>query len=413
MNALPKEKSGTLTLAPELAEAQLQSAAHRPIRLTHIITDLDIGGAEMMLYQVLSRMNHKLFQAEVVSLLNPGALGKKIEKLGIKVHTLEMSNKYPNPLAALQLVRLLKRSQPDVVQTWMYHANLVGGIAAKLAGNLPVIWGIHHSNFDSAKTKTRTLLTMKAGAMLSGRIPHKIICCGEVPRQVHIELGYDAKKTKVIPNGFDLELFQPNPLARASVRKELGIPLNAPLIGLVARFHPKKDHQTFIQAAALLNLTMPKVHFVLCGDGITAENRELLRWITEAGLNDNCRLLGIREDIPRLTAAFDLATSSSSYGEGFPISLGEAMACGVPCVTTNVGDSAHIVGATGVVVSPRDPFELSQAWQFVLQLDQPTRMNLEFNARQRIAENFSLPSVVSRYEQVCQEIFATSINHQS
>lgn len=366
----------------------------------HVITDLDTGGAEMMLYKVLSSMDHSRYSAEVVSLMDKGTLGGKIEQLGVKVHFLEMNRSLPNPMAVLRLSRLIRAGKFDLVQTWMYHANLVGGLAAKLAGRLPVVWGIHHSNFDVSKTRRRTIWTMKIGALLSGRLPDRIICCGEVPKAVHEEMGYDARKMQVVPNGFDLELFQPNPLARTAVRRELNIPAETPLIGLIARYHPKKDHRTFIQAAAILHITRPDVHFLLCGEGVTQENRELAAWIREVGIGKRCHLLGNRSDIPRLTAALDIATSSSSYGEGFPISLGEAMSCGVPCVATNVGDSARIVGPTGVVVSPNDPFELSQGWQFLLQLDPVTRRNLEINARQRIEENFSLPSVVSRYEAI-------------
>lgn len=399
--ALTRRKQvATLLHTPESVVSPTTTARVKPVRVTHIITDLDTGGAEMMLYKVLSQMNEKRIQAEVISLQDIGTVGEKISRLGIKVRALGMDRYLPNPLAVMRLAGLLRQSAPDVVQTWMYHANLVGGVAAKIAGNLPVVWGIHHSNFDVRKTKRRTLLTMKAGALLSGRIPRKIICCGEVPRRVHIEMGYDAKKMAVIPNGFDLNAFQPNPLARVAVRKELGLPTDAPLIGLIARFHPKKDHHNFVRAAALLALTHPTVHFVLCGDGVTMENRELKTWLGEARIENRCHLLGIRSDIPRLTAALDIATSSSSYGEGFPISLGEAMACGVPCVATNVGDSGHIIGTTGVTVAPNDPFELSQAWTFLLQLDRPARAKLEISARQRIAENFNLPSIVNKYETV-------------
>jgi glycosyltransferase involved in cell wall biosynthesis len=250
---------------------------------------------------------------------------------------------------------------------------------------------------------------MKVGALLSSRIPREIICCGEVPKRVHIEMGYDAKKTVVIPNGFDLTKFQPDPLARSFVRQELQIPAEAPLIGLIARFHPKKDHRTFIEAAGILHRTNREVYFILCGDGISEENKELLGWIREAGIRNHCRLLGVREDMPRLTAALDIASSTSSYGEGFPVVLGEAMACGVPCVVTDVGDSAHLVGTTGVVVSPHSPFELAEAWQNLLQLDHNTKLRLAMDARYRIADNFSLPAVVSRYEGVYQQVIEAHV----
>ncbi len=346
-------------------------------------------------------------------MLDAGTLGEKIARLGIRVRTLNMRPGIPDPRALWRLVRMLKEQPPDLIQTWMYHANLMGSIAAKLAHDIPIIWGIHHSNFDPKKSKRRTVWTMKAAALLSSRVPRGVICCGEAPRRVHIQTGYDARKMTVIPNGFDLVNFHPDPLARISVRRELRIPTAAPLIGLVARFHPKKDHRTFIEAAGLLHQTKPDTYFVLCGDGIGPENQELARWIQQAGIREHCKLLGVREDMPRLMAALDIATSSSSYGEGFPIILGEAMACGVPCVATDVGDSALILGATGRVVAAQQPQSLAQAWNQVLELSQEQKSRVGREARQRIEQNFSLPVIVRRYENLYKELVVgtTPVSH--
>ena len=391
-HASSSETNGTLLASP------------RPIRITHLITGLNTGGAEMMLYKVLCQMNRDAFQAEVISMIEIGALGEKIAKLGIRVRTLHMRPGIPDPRALWRLVRILKEQPPDLMQTWMYHANLMGSLAAKLAQDIPIVWGIHHSNFDPQKSKRRTVWTMKAAALLSSRIPRGIICCGEAPRRVHVQIGSDARKITVIPNGFDLASFHPDPLARISVRRELGLSTEAPVIGLVARFHPKKDHRTFIAAAALLHQTRPDVHFVLCGDGITPENQELAQWIRQAGIGSHCKLLGVREDMPRLMAALDVATSSSSYGEGFPIVLGEAMACGIPCVATDVGDSALVVGTTGRVIPIQKPHAMAQAWNEVLGLSQEQRNCLGQEARHRIEHNFSLPVIVRRYENLYKEL---------
>ena len=376
----------------------------RRIRLTHIITGLNTGGAEMMLYNVLSQMNRDAFSAEVISMLDAGTLGEKITRLGIRVRTLNMRPGIPSPRALWRLVQMLKEHPPDLIQTWMYHANLMGSVAAVMAGNIPIVWGIHHSNFDPHKSKRRTVWTMKAAALLSSRVPKGVICCGEAPKRVHIQAGYDAQKMTVIPNGFDLEEFSPDALARLAVRRELNIPNNAPMIGLVARFHPKKDHRTFIEAAGLLHQTRPEVYFILCGEGVHPENQELFGWIQKAGLTDRCRLLGAREDMPRLMAALDVATSSSSYGEGFPIVLGEAMACGVPCVATDVGDSALLIGATGRIVRAQHSRSLAQAWDEVLNLSPQERASLGQQARLRMERNFSLSGIVRRYENFYKEI---------
>ena len=214
---------------------------------------------------------------------------------------------------------------------------------------------------------------------------------------MHTALGYDPEKMVVIPNGFDLDLFKPDLEGGASIRQELGIPEDTMLIGLAGRFDPQKDHHNFIKAAALLPKEILNVQFLLCGDDITWGNRELAQWIDEAGLHRCFHLLGRRNDISRIMTALDIA-SSSSYGEGFPNVVGEAMACGTPCVVTDVGDSALIVGDTGIVVPPGDPDALALAWKELNEIGKDKRRELGCDARLRIRENFSLPSVVKQYE---------------
>jgi glycosyltransferase involved in cell wall biosynthesis len=207
----------------------------------------------------------------------------------------------------------------------------------------------------------------------------------------------------VIPNGFDLEQFKPDPEARSALREELGIPRNAAIVGLVGRFDAQKDHHTFVDASALLKVRQRNLHFVLCGDDISWANRELSRWIDETGMRDRFHLLGRRHDLPRITAALDVSCLCSVYGEAFPNVLGEAMACGVPCVVTDVGDCAAIVGNTGSVSPPGDAQALARGIESLLELGEDGRRRLGETARGRVREHFSLDSIVKRYENLYQE----------
>jgi len=371
--------------------------------VVHIITCLSTGGAEMMLYNLLSAMDRAEFKPEVISLTDIGPVGEKIKALGVAVQALGMRRGAPNPLAVLRLARWLRQKKSDLIQTWMYHADLIGGIAARLAGDIPVAWGIHHTNLDPESTKRKTIWTAKSCARLSYLLPTQIVCCSEASLHVHAALGYATRKMCVIPNGFDLDAFKPDPAARRAVRSKLGIAEDALLVGLIARFHPQKDHANFVKAAALLHTRVSNAHFLLCGEGITWENQELLRWIEDAGIREHCHLLGRREDIPRLMVALDIA-SSSSFGEAFPIVLGEAMACGIPCVVTDVGDSTLIVGKTGKVVSARDPAALAHAWQDLIDIGRDARRHLGEMARKRIEENFSLKIIARRYEALYESL---------
>jgi glycosyltransferase involved in cell wall biosynthesis len=375
------------------------------IKIMHVITTLGPAGAETMLYRIASGMDGSRFENEVVSLTGILDLAERMQEIGVRVRTLGMRKRMPNPLLVMRLAQWIRESKPDIIHTWMYHANLVGALAARLAGNVPVVWGIHHSALDPRVDKRRTLLVSRACALLSRKLPNRIVCCSEAALRIHKKLKYAAEKLEVIPNGFDLVQVKPDPSARVSVRKELGIPKHAPVIGIAARFHPYKDHHNFIRAAGLLHKQIPEVHFLLCGLNITWQNSQLAGWIEAAGIRDCCHLLGLRRDMSRLYTGMDIATTASC-SEAFPVAIGEAMACETPCVVTDVGDSALIVGETGSVVAPRDPAALAEAWQKLIEGGPELRRRLGMAARRRVQQLFALPAIVERYQAVYARLAA-------
>lgn len=386
----------------------ITSRTHNPLSILYVATGLFRGGAELMLYRLLSRLDRTRFTPQVVSLLDHGPVSREIQALGIHVRSLGMKQGIPNLAVVLRLVRWLRQDPPDMMQTWMYHADLVGGLAARLVGNIPVAWGIRNSNLSPETSSRLTYLTVKTCAILSRWLPDRIVCCSEAVREIHAATGYVAKKMMVIPNGYELDTFRPDSEARASVRKKLGVSDDTAVVGMIARFDPQKDHRTFIRAAQLLHHHRPDVHFLLCGNGVTWENQELVRWIDEAGIRTRCHLLGLRDtEIPNLTASLDVASLSSAYGEGFPNVVSEAMSCGVPCVVTDIGDAALIVGQTGIVVPPRHHEALAMAWRTMLEMDDVERKQMGVAARQRIKEHFDIKEIVARYEQLFEEVART------
>jgi glycosyltransferase involved in cell wall biosynthesis len=369
------------------------------IKIMHVITTLGPAGAETMLCRIASGMDSSRFENEIVSLTDILDLAERMQEIGVRVRTLGMRTSMPNPLLVMRLAQWIRASKPDVIHTWMYHANLIGALAARLAGDVPVVWGIHHSALDPRVDKRRTMLVNRACAFLSRKFAARVVCCSEASLRVHKNLSYAAEKLEVIPNGFDLNQVKPDPSARVSVRRELGIQAGALLIGIAARFHPLKDHRNFVQAAARLRKKIPGVHFLLCGLDITWQNSQLAGWIDAAGIRDCCHLLGLRRDMSRLFAAMDIATTASR-SEAFPVVIGEAMACGTPCVVTDVGDSAMIVDQTGMVVAPRDPDALAEAWRRLIDAGPEVRRRLGMAARQRVEQNFALPAIVDRYQAI-------------
>jgi glycosyltransferase involved in cell wall biosynthesis len=373
------------------------------MKVCHVITGLHTGGAEVMLQNLIAALARDGVTHTVISLTDRGPIGDAIAASGVRVDSLGMRRGAPDVRALATLHRLIREQSPHVVQTWMYHANLLGGLAARLAGVRRVVWNIRASRLESGSEKRSTILLARVSGYVARQLCRRIVTNSEDARRVHEEMGYPSAMFEVIPNGFDLAAFRPDEGARRSVRAELAIAPDAIVIGMVSRFHPGKDHRTFLEAAARLAARRPNVHFLLAGDGVTTDNGALSSRASDAALRGRVSLLGRRSDTASLFASLDICTLTSVY-ESFPNVVGEAMACGVPCVVTAVGDTAQIVGDTGVVVPARDPDALVAGWSSLLDLAPVARRALGARARERIAERYSIGSVAARYARLYETV---------
>lgn len=374
------------------------------IPVTHIITGLETGGAETMLFRLLQFTDREKFPSRVISITGNGPVGKQIEALGIPVFSLGMNPARPSIADFARLVRELKSNPPAVIQSWMYHADLIGGLASCFVPHVKTVWGIHNSTLDKATSKRSTRVIVRINAFLSRFIPAKIIACSRVSQKIHVKCGFKADRMVFIPNGFDLEDFRPDVEARATLRAELDIPPTAPVAGLAARFDPQKDHATFFAAAREMVTALPGLHFILCGDGITPENPELTAMMAGFEKPGNIHLLGRRSDMKSVYPAWDTAVLSSSYGEAFPLVIGEAMACGLPCVGTDVGDTVELIGVTGLTVPPREPGQLAEAVVSMFSMPEGERLELGRKARERILINFEIRKIAGLYEKVWSQV---------
>jgi glycosyltransferase involved in cell wall biosynthesis len=308
----------------------------------------------------------------------------------VKVYALNVPRGKVRIGAVLRLLNIVRIESPDILQTWLYHADLLG-VFANVSSHAKLVWNIRSAQHDGLHTILPQLC-----AALSG-IPAAVVVNSVAGKIAHEKLGYSPKRWETIPNGFDTERFKPSHEARLGLRRELGLGDRAVLVGLIARFDSNKDHHTFFQAANELLQSRQDVHFVLAGDGITEQNQALVSATKIVAKGQTIHLLGPRDDIQMVTAALDVATCCS-YGEAFPNVVGEAMACGVPVVVTKVGDAPRLVGTTGVVIEPRDASALASAWQHVVDLSSEERCALGRAGRGRIAALFSLESMVRQYE---------------
>lgn len=373
------------------------------MQVLHIITDFDDGGAQAVLYRFITADTEN--KHHVISLMNVGWYGRRVLELGVPVHALEMPKSRVTAAGLKQLNKLIREINPDVIQTWMYHSDLIGSIMARLAGKKVVVWGIHNSNLDPAKTSTMTRAIAKGCALLSG-IPQKIISCSEEGIRVHAKLGYQQQKMVVVPNGYNLGEFAPDLTVRAELRRQWQIADDTTLFGMVARWDPQKDHANLIAALAhLKSQNLAPWHCALVGSNLSEDNQALVALLEEHGVRDRVSLLGIRTDIPAVMNALDLHVLSSAYGEAFPNVVAEAMSCGTPCVVTAVGDTALIVGDTGWVVPAQDPTQLATAMaEAVREMNEPAVWSeRQALCRQRIKENFNLQIMVDKYNHVWKE----------
>jgi glycosyltransferase involved in cell wall biosynthesis len=357
------------------------------IRVLHLITTLDTGGAQTMLYNIVSGARDG-FAHHVVSLLDGGAQIEPLGALGVAVETLGATRGEMGIAPVARFARVVRRVKPDIVQTWLYHADLLGLMARPLCG-ARVVWNVRSSTHNGLHSRLTRLC-----ARLSSW-PDAVVVNSEAGRRVHREIGYRPRQWRLIPNGFDLEAFRPDPHARDEVRREIGVPAGALLVGLIGRFDPHKDHATFFAAAAEFAGRDPSVHFLLAGEDVVPGNTLLTGAMTPL-VKERVHLLGERRDIARLTAALDLATCTS-ISEGFPNVVGEAMACGVPCVGTDVGDMRAIIGDPALVVPPRDARAIAAAWARLIDLGADERARMGRALRERIAAHYSREAVVHEY----------------
>jgi glycosyltransferase involved in cell wall biosynthesis len=366
------------------------------IRVAHLITGLGTGGAELALARLIPGLERRGIRNHVISLIRPGPTARPIQQAGATVSSLDMRPGRPSLSALPRLAAQVRAFRPDILQTWLYHANLLGTLASSVVGPRAVLWNIRSSDMDMSHYRRLSGWTVRACARLSG-LPAAVVINSQAGLEYHAALGYRPRRWVVIPNGIDTDVFRSDAGARAALREELRLPPDTLLIGYVARLDPMKDHTTFFEAARLILGAEEGVHFIVCGEGMNPENPAMVGILADPGIRSRVHFLGRREDIPRLTAALDLATLASAFGEGFPTVVAEAMASGVPCVVTDVGDAADIVGHTGRVVPRRDPQALAQGWLELMRGGRDARLRLGQEARLRVEERYSLGTMIDRY----------------
>jgi len=371
------------------------------MKIIHIITGLNDGGAEHTLYKICkydTANNHF-----VISLTGPGKYYSLLKKIKIKVYYLSANffsiHKFYN---LIKLIRLLK---PDIIQTWLVHADLIGSIAAKLAGFNRIIWNIRYSNFKIGKAKFFTIIIVKLLSKLSFLIPVSIVINSKRAKTIYETQGYDKEKLHYIPNGYDLSILKPNNLKKINFKKKYHFNKKVPLIGNIARFDPKKDHTNLIKALSLVRSKNLNFFCIFIGSGIDNDNKILVSEIKKLNLSKNIKLIGKYDNIVEAMNGIDIYVQSSSYGEGFPNVVAEAMSCGTPCIVTDVGDAALISDKSGWVVPPSNPVKLANAIEKALiEIGNARHKKRSVKARSIIKSKFDIKNMINLYDKLWNKL---------
>ena len=367
------------------------------MKVIHIITGLGDGGAERTLFKVCKYdlLNDHI----VISLKGPGKYYSLLNKLGIEVYCLNIN--FFSIYKFFFLMMLLNKLKPDVVQTWLVHADFLGGMAARLIGIKNIVWNIRYSNFKVGKAKLATILIIKILSKLSFLIPKIIVIVSKRAKKIYTIEGYDKKKFRFIPNGYDLSILKPLKIKKNSFQKRIKIKKLVPLIGNVARYDQKKDHLNLLNALSLIRRKNIDFFCILIGSNIDNNNIILTSEIKKLKLSKNVKLLGQNDNILQVMNGLDILVQSSRYGEGFPNVIAESMACGTPCIATDVGDAAFIIGKTGWIVPPNNSIKLAKAIEKGLKEIGTKNWNKRcFEARLRIKKNFTVSKMLQSYNEV-------------
>jgi glycosyltransferase involved in cell wall biosynthesis len=378
------------------------------MRVLHVITALSVGGAERMLLKLLRAKALSGIEQQVVALLPGGAMAVPMRAAGVPVHELDFLGGLPVIAGAARLALLARRCKPDLIQGWMYHGNL-GALLARgaLRRHVPLVWGIRQSLPSLEGENAFARVGIRLNRSLSG-LADRLLFNSQTSLAQHRKFGFDMQRAQYLPNGFDTAGFAPDAQARTRWRSTWGADDGTVVFGLLARYHPAKDHAGFLQAARRVLDARGQTRFVMAGTGVDSSNEVLLGAIAEAGLRAHVHLLGEQREVASVLSGLDVYVSASSRIEAFSNSVGEAMSCALPCVVTTVGDSPQVVGETGRVVPALDPAALANAMVAMVDLGAQGRAALGARARRRVVSDFDIEVVAEGYGDLYRELVSSA-----
>ena len=376
------------------AGAPLRPKRERKMKLVFLLRSMTMGGAQRQLIGLVSRMDRSLFEIIIISLYSGGAFAEQLKTTGIRTISLEKKGRWDLFRSLARLAAVTRRLEPDILHSLSPATNVLAAMLKRALPKTRIVWGIRGSDIAGRQMDWIDKFNLKLQAKLS-RSANLVIFNSYAGRDYHVRNGIPADRAVVIPNGIDTEKFKPDTQLRQGQRARWQVNEESRLLGIVGRIASVKDHFTFLRAAAIWGRCARDVKFICIGDGEESYAQTLRKMSCDLGLQERIIWTGpILDEIPSAYTGLDISCNSSKT-EGTSNSIAEAMACGVPCVVTDVGDSRHIVGDCGVVVAPGNPDALAEGFSRMAQLlrEQP---EIRARARERIQLEFGVNLLVER-----------------
>lgn len=378
----------------------------RALDILFLAYSLDVGGTERQLLNLAKGLHGRGHKVRIALFYGGGALEPEAMADGIPLIHLRKKSRWDFLGLLWRLNHLVRTDRPRVVHSFLSTPNILAGVLKLICPQVRVVWGVRSSHVDYSRYESFFYIADRVERVMSRRAD-LIICNSRAGMEHAVHKGFPEKKTIVVSNGIDTDKFSPSEKDRMKIRAEWGIADNEFLIGLVGRLDPMKDHATFIKSAGLLARVVDNARFVCVGGGERARLQKLMQMTSEAGLDRKWIWAGQRNDMSAVYNALDLLCLSSS-GEGFPNVIGEAMSCGVPCVATNVGDSALIIGQLGAVVKSGDPDALCDGMREMISRCQGNLLDRRA-IRQRVMEHFGMQRMFEATEAALSSLSRPSL----
>jgi glycosyltransferase involved in cell wall biosynthesis len=372
-----------------------------PIQLLFLTRSLSYGGSERQLVALAIGLWKQGVAVTVATFYPGGSLGKDLESTGVPFESLEKRTRWHALGFFRRLIRLARRIRPTIMHGYLATANILTVLLKPFCPSTKIVWGLRASNMELERYGYVDQIQSWVECKLS-HFADLIVVNSHAGFDFAARKGFPQDKMVVIPNGIDVDRFHPDLVSRNRMRQAWGISDREQLIGLVGRLDPMKGHDTFIKAAALFSRGRDNIRYICVGDGPEAYKQQLVALSKEAGLAHQLGWAHASDDVEAIYNALDLVTSCSSFGEGFSNVIGEAMACGRPCVVTDVGDAKRIVGDTGYVVASGNPAALALAWQEALEAGVAAQARQGQRARERITQYFSLKQLIEKTARILE-----------